>query len=170
MAGPPHYLRYTFPLIAAVTACGASKPQTTTTTAGEAPAGETVPMDEFVRAQHECEQVKERRIDDQGQIDRLAAEVQMAREREDVAKRAWAEIDNADVALKSLQADVEHAASYKERQRIENAVADTKDKRAMVERDARKIPTLRGTAWLRAKESIERSIDDLHKALQGAEK
>jgi hypothetical protein len=162
--------RYTFPLVVTIAACGASRPQTTTTTAGEAPSGETMPVDEFVRAQHECEQVKERTIDEQGQIDRLTSEVQMAKERDDVASRAWSEIDNADVALKSLQADVEHAASYKERQQIENAIADTKDKRAVVERDARTIPTRRGAAWLRYKESIERSIDDLHKTLQSREK
>jgi hypothetical protein len=122
---------------------------------------------ELRRVERERDDAREELTHKQEDILRLKVEVQLAKERDDLVEKAWATVDDAEERSRALKAEVAQAPTMKERQKLVRALGDLNDKRVVVERDARKLSTLRTPAWQRLRRSIEVSIEDLESAIRG---
>jgi hypothetical protein len=139
---------------------GKNRPGVASTTSADA-----VPVDDAMAVQRERDQARKEALQYQEEVARLQAEVQSSKDRDALAQRAWAAVYDADSELKSLQDDAKQAATTRQKQSLDAAIADLREKRGLVERDARKIPSQQGAAWLRFQGPMTRSIDDLQRAI-----
>jgi hypothetical protein len=130
---------------------------------------DTVPRNDLVRTEGERDGARRALDECRDVTSRTQSQLQITLERDALAEKAWATIDAADGALRALQLEAVRAKTVAARQKLESAAADTRERRAVVERDARKIYAHRGPAWARFKGSMDTSISDLERSIAAGE-
>lgn len=165
--GLPRLLSLSLGAVGALLGCGGSpdsaKSQTVLTSATAAE--EANPKTELIRTEGERDEARHALDQCRDATSRGQSELQIFKERDLVAEKAWSTIDSADNMLRALQLEATRATTVGARQKLESSITEVKDRRTVVERDARKIPANSGPAWARFKGSIEKSIGDLERVI-----
>jgi hypothetical protein len=123
------------------------------------------PKGELVRTEHERDEARRALARSQEEALLAQAELEAAREREELQVKAWNTIESADGVLRALQGEATTAATPKEQRKLTKSITELKERRAALDREVRKVPMQRGSAWPRFKRSFLITIDDLERAV-----
>jgi hypothetical protein len=120
------------------------------------------------RERDEARQVlADERFRSEEQAKAFAIRTELQRERFDLAELVSATVDVAAAELEALETKAARSPA-KTRRQLERAVADLKERIAVVESEARKIGIDHGAGWPTFKSEVEAAVSDLRRAVQAA--